>query len=64
MNTVTSHKVSFNEFLDVEARIFSSCFVRTFDKTGNQVFSSKEINDVAQCTFNSLEKLYRTIGKK
>lgn len=36
-----SHKISFNEELDVEARIFSACFIRTLDKNGNKVFTSR-----------------------
>lgn len=59
-----SHKISFNEELDVEARIFSTCFIRTLDKTGNQVFTSREVQEVAQCTFNALEKLYKKTSEK
>ena len=54
-----SHKISFNEELDVEARLFSACFIRTLDKTGTKVFTSREVQEVATCTFNALEKLYR-----
>ena len=54
MSTNISHKISFNEELDVEARLFSSSFLRTLDKTGFKVFSSREVQEVAQCTFNAL----------
>lgn len=54
-NNLLSNRVSFNEELDVEARVFSACFIRTFDNTKNTVFSSREVQKVAQCTFNVLE---------
>jgi hypothetical protein len=59
-----SHKISFNEELDVEARLFSACFLRTLDKNGNKVFSTREVQEVAQCTFNALEKLYKKTSEK
>lgn len=59
-----SNKISFNDELDVEARIFSACFIRTLDKTGDKVFTSREVQDVAQCTFNALEKLYKNTSEK
>lgn len=62
MSTLLSNKVSFNEELDVEARVFSACFIRTFNQTGTRVFSSREVSDVAQCTFNALEQLYKKMG--
>jgi len=62
--SLVSHKISFNEELDVEARVFSSCYIRALDKTGNKVFSSREVQEVAQCTFNALEKLYRKTSEK
>lgn len=58
MSTLTP-KIAFNQELDVEARLFSSCFIKTFDKYGSKVFTSREVQEVAQCTFNSLEKVYR-----
>lgn len=54
-----STKIAFNENLDVEARYFSVCFVRTLKKNGNKVFTSREVQEVAQCTFNGLEKMYK-----
>ncbi len=36
-----SHRISFNEDLDMEARVFSSCFIKTLDKQGTKVFSSR-----------------------
>lgn len=60
MSYTLSHRVSMNEELDVEARIFSTCFLKTADKTGNQIFTSREIQDVAQCTFSTLEKLFKS----
>jgi hypothetical protein len=62
MNSTLSHKVSINEEMDVEARVFSACFIRSMDKTGNKVFSSREVQEVAQCTFNALEQLYKKHG--
>lgn len=62
--SLPSHKISFNEELDVEARVFSSCFIKTFDKNGTKVFSSREVQEVAQCTFNALEKLYKKTSEK
>ena len=62
--SLPSNKISFNEELDVEARVFSSCFIKTFEKTGTNVFSSREVQEVAQCTFNALEKLYKKTSKK
>ena len=63
MSTLTS-KISFNEELDVEGRIFSSCFVKILDKHGNKVFTSREVQEVSQCTLNKLEKLYKNNPKK
>lgn len=58
MSTLTT-KLAFNEDLDTEGRVFSSCFIKTFNKNGTKVFTSREIQEVAQCTFDELEKMYR-----
>ncbi len=61
-NNLLSHRVSINEELDVEARVFSACFIKTFDSTQNKVFSSREVQKVAQCTFDALSELYKKMG--
>jgi hypothetical protein len=54
-----SHTLSFDESLDLEARVFSACFSKTFNKTPNKVFTSREVQEVASCTFNELERLLK-----
>jgi len=53
MSTV-SNRIAFNEYLDIEARMFSSCFIKSLDKAGSKIFSSKEVQETSQCTFNQL----------
>ncbi len=63
MSTLTS-KLSISEDLDLEARIFSSCFVQTLGKHGSKVFTSRETQEVGQCTINQMEKFYKNNPKK
>ena len=64
MNTSLSSGIAFNQDLDLEARIFSACFLRTIDQRRNQVFSSREVQNVAQCTFDSLENSFKKTSPK
>ena len=59
-----SVKLALNDSLDTEAKLFSICFIKTLDKTGTNVFTSREVQEVAQCTFNELEKNYRRTPRK
>jgi hypothetical protein len=59
MSSNLTGRFAFNENLDIEARIFSACFVRTLHNNGTNVFTSREVQDVAQCTFNALEKIHK-----
>ena len=63
MSESISQRIAFNEELDVEARMFSACFLKTYEQNGNKVFTSKEVQTVAQCTFNVLEQLYKQTSK-
>ncbi len=63
MSTLSA-RLSFNESLDIEGRLFSACFVKTLHKNGTKVFTSREIQEVAQCTFDALEKIYKQSNKK
>jgi hypothetical protein len=59
-----SVKLALNDSLDREAKLFSICFTKTLDKTGTKVFTSREVQEVAQCTFDELEKIYRRTPRK
>ncbi len=58
MSTLST-KLALNDNLDTEGRFFSACFVKTLNKNGTNVFTSREVQEVAQCTFNLLEKIYK-----
>lgn len=57
--SIVPQQISFNQELDSEAKVFSHCFLKTINVHGNKVFSSKEVQEVSQCAFDLLEKMYR-----